>query len=65
VIVCENHWHRSCVEFKWQMSKTRLWQLKIGIDELCGNVNEGWDESSVVHHTPADDIKLFTLPIVD
>ena len=34
-------------------------------DGLCGNVNEGWDESRVVHRTPADNIKLFTLPIVD
>jgi len=39
--------------------------FKFGIDGLCGNVNEGWDESSVVHRTPADYIKLFTLPIVD
>jgi len=28
-------------------------------------VYEGWDESSVVHHKPADNMKLFTLPIVD
>jgi len=28
-------------------------------------INKGWDESSVVHRTPADNIKLFTLPIVD
>jgi len=28
-------------------------------------INEGWDESIVVHRTPADNIKLFTLPIVD
>ena len=65
VVVSENHWYRSCVEFKRQMSKTLLWRFKIGIDGLCGNVNEGWDESSVVHRTPADNIKLFTLPIVD
>ena len=31
---------------------------------VCSNVNEGWDESSVVHRTPTDNIKLFRLPIV-
>ena len=30
-----------------------------------GNLNGGWDESSVVHRIPTDQIKLFTLPIVD
>jgi len=33
--------HRSCVEFKWQMSKTRLWWFKFGISGFYGNVNEG------------------------
>jgi len=47
------------------MTKILLWQFKFGMDGLCGNVNEGWDESSVVHRTPADDIKLFSLLIVD
>jgi len=47
------------------MSKTLLWRSNVGIDGLCGKVNEGWDEFSVVHRTPADNIKLFTLPIVD
>ena len=30
VVVSENHWHRSCVEFKRQMSKTLLWRFKFG-----------------------------------
>jgi len=58
-------WHHSCVNFKRQMSKTLLWRFKIGIDGLCTNVNEGWDKSSVVHRTFADNVKLFTVPIVD
>ena len=65
VVVSENHWHRSCVEFKQQMSKTLLWRFKIEIDGLCGNINEGLDEPSVVHRTPADNIRLFTKLIVD
>jgi len=32
---------------------------------VYGNLNGGWDESSVVHRIPTDQIKLFTLPIVD
>ena len=30
-----------------------------------GNVNEGWDECSVVHHITTDWIKLFTLLTAD
>jgi len=29
IVFCESHWHRCCVEFKWQMSKTRLWRFKL------------------------------------
>jgi len=49
------------------MSKTPLWQLKLyfGIGGFYGNVNEGWDESCVVNRIPTNQIKLFTLPIVD
>jgi len=47
VVVSEN----SCVEFKWQMSKA--WFI-FGIGGIYGNVNEGWDESSVVHPIPTD-----------
>jgi len=47
------------------MSKTQLLWFKFGISGFYGNINEGWDESSVVHHIPPDWIKLFTLPIVD
>jgi len=47
------------------MSKTRLWQFKIGIGGFYGNVNEGWDESCVVDRIPTDQIKLFILPIMD
>jgi len=65
VVVYENHWHCFYVEFKQQMSETWLWWLKFGISGLCGNVNEGWNESSVAHRIPTDYIKLFTLPIVD
>jgi len=42
------------VEFKQEMSKTRLWQFKFGISGFYGNVNEGWDESSVDHRIPTD-----------
>ena len=45
-VVSDNPWHCSCVEFKLEMSKTRLWQFKFGIGGFYGNVNEGWDESS-------------------
>jgi len=42
------------VEFKQEMSKTRLWWFNFGISGIYGNVNEGWDESSVVHRIPTD-----------
>ena len=58
-------WHCSCVEFKREMSKTQLWWFKFGISVFYGNLSQGWDESSVVHRIPIDQIKLFTLPIVD
>ena len=48
-----------------RMSKTRLWRFKLGINGVYGSINEGWDESSVVHRIPTNCIKLFTLPIVD
>ena len=32
-----------------RMSKTRLWRVKLGINGVYGSINEGWDESSVVH----------------
>ena len=54
VVVYENRWHRSCVEFKRQMSKTQLWWFKFGISGFFGNVDEGWDESSVFHRIPTD-----------
>jgi len=38
---------------------TLLWRFKFGISGFYGNVNEGWDESSVVHHIPTNWIKLF------
>jgi len=38
----------------YQMSKTRLWWFKFGISGFYGIVNEGWDESSVVHRIPTD-----------
>ena len=42
-----------------------LESVSFGISEFYSNVNEGWDESSVVHRRPTNWIKLFTLPIVD
>ena len=36
-----------------------------GINGVYSNINEGWDESSVVHHIPTNCIKLFTLPSAD
>ena len=36
-----------------------------GINGVYSNINEGLDESSVVHRIPTNCIKLFTLPIVD
>jgi len=33
--------------------------------EVYSNVNEGWDEFSVVHCKPTDWIKLFIVPFVD
>jgi len=51
------------VEFIEQMSKTQLWRFKFGIGGLFDNINEGWDESSVVHCTLNEYIKLFTLLI--
>jgi len=48
-----------------EMSKTRLWQLMFGISGFYGNLNGGLDESRVVHRIPTDQIKLFTLLIVD
>jgi len=42
------------MEFKWEMSKSWLWWFKFGISGFYGNVNEGWDESSVVHRIPTD-----------
>jgi len=65
VVVYDNHWHCSCVEFKRQMSKTQLWWFKFGIGGLCGNVNKGLDESSVVHRTPTNYIKFVNQLIVD
>ena len=49
----------------WQMSKSRLWRFKFGINGVYGNINEDWDESIIVHRIPTNCIKLFTLPIVD
>jgi len=37
----------------------------VGISVFYGDINEGWDKSSIVHCTPTDWIKVFTLPIVD
>ena len=51
VVVSEN---AGTALFKWEMSKTRLWWFKFGISGFYGNVNEGWDETSVVHHIPTD-----------
>jgi len=42
------------VEFKREMSKTWLWRFKFGISGFYSNVNEGWNESSVVHRIPTD-----------
>jgi len=53
VVVSENA-GTAHVEFKWEMSKTRLWRFKFGISEFYGSINEGWDESSVVHRIPTD-----------
>jgi len=47
------------------MSKTQLWRFAFEFSGFYSNINEGWDESSVVHHTPTDWIKLFTLLIDD
>ena len=49
VVVSENPWHCSCVEFKRQMSKTWLWWFKFGIGGFYSNINEGWDESCIAH----------------
>ena len=35
-------------------TETWLWRFKFGISGFYGNVNEGWDESSVVHRIPTD-----------
>ena len=51
VVVSEN---AGTLEFKREMSKTRLWRVKFGISGFYGNVNEGWDESSVVRRIPTD-----------
>ena len=50
------YWHHSWAEFKRQMSKTRLQSFKFRIGGFYGNVNEGWDESCVLHHIPTDKI---------
>ena len=42
------------MEFKREMSKTWLWRFKFGISGFYSKVNEGWDESSVVHRVPTD-----------
>ena len=34
--------------------ETLLWQFKSAVSGFYGNVNEGWDESSVVHCIPVD-----------
>ena len=43
----------------------RLGSSLESVGYLCGSVNGGWDESSVVHRTPTDYIRLFTLLIID
>jgi len=35
----------------WNSNGRCQWRMKFGTGELCGNINEGWNESSVVHHT--------------
>jgi len=42
------------MEFKREMSKTQLWRFMFGFSGFYGNVNEGWDESSVVHRIPTN-----------
>ena len=41
------------------------WRFTFEFSGFYSNANKGWDESSVVHRTPTDWIKLFTLPIAD
>jgi len=61
-VSCSQH---LVVLFSENAGTALVWRFKFGINGVYGNINEGWDESSVVHRIPTNCIKLFTLPIVD